>query len=67
MCWPILLGISDQEIQTIRQLHYREISHLFPEEFLDNVVDYNDGPNAIPLGYSCYNDLFEIKNVVFYP
>lgn len=63
---PILLGVSDQEIQNIRQLDYRGLATI-PEEFLEDIVDYNGGSNVIPLGYSCYNDLFEIKNVAFHP
>ena len=37
----------------------------WPKEFLEDVVDYNDGSNVIPLGYSCWNNLFEIRYIPF--
>lgn len=38
---------------------------IFPKEFFEDVVDYNATFNVIPLGYSCWNNLFEIRNIPF--
>lgn len=43
----------------IRQLDYKRLTHIFPKELSENIVDYNDGQNISPQRYSCYNNVLK--------
>lgn len=51
----------------IRQLDYKRLTHIFPTELSENIVDYNDGQNITPQRYSCYNNALKWEMYLFTP